>query len=174
MNCAGIMPGHEQWVIGQVWNCLESLADRCSKDRRLDTRSSFKIIEFLRNFASGVGPISVMRGEHDQGCARIGGIEQATNGAAAGTADAREADSHRARHYFDLLRAHTQKRNYCLPPVADVTLTAEEQRQLERSLDQVERENLVASVNVRCVRLADNCSGRSMIFSLRLAVQDAR
>ena len=76
------------------------------------------------------GPIDVMREEHEQGRALIRAM-------AASTGTARAA---KAREYVALLRAHIDKENGVLFPLADAVLADEEQRKLESAFAAVEHE----------------------------------
>jgi hemerythrin-like domain-containing protein len=71
---------------------------------------------------SGGGPIDVMLEEHERGRALVRAMS--------GSAGAARAAS--AREYVALLRAHIDKENEVLFPLADAVLTDDEQRMLEQ------------------------------------------
>ena len=79
---------------------------------------------------SGGGPIDVMREEHEQGRALIRAMAESRGAARAAN----------AREYVALLRAHIDKENEVLFPLADAVLADEEQRKLESAFAAVEDE----------------------------------
>jgi hemerythrin-like domain-containing protein len=76
------------------------------------------------------GPINVMREEHEQGRALIRAMTESHGAARAA----------KAREYVALLRAHIDKENGVLFPLADAVLADDEQRALASAFETVEGE----------------------------------
>jgi hemerythrin-like domain-containing protein len=165
----------EHRVIETVLDCLERMADRAERDGQLDRASADQALEFLRLFADRChhgkeedvlfarmvergmpkdgGPIAVMLHEHGQGRALISAMAAA---AAAGGAAAFVGP---ARDYAALLRAHIQKEDHILYPMAEQVLDDADQADLERRFDKVEA-TLPAGTHERMLAAARELAGR--------------
>src|SRR5574337_410770 len=105
---------------------LRTFADQChhGKEENLLFKSMVD-----RGFPREAGPIAVMLHEHDTGRAFIRGI---ADGAAVVGTDPGAAKRliENGRGYITLLRAHIDKENHILFPMADNVLTPEDQERL--------------------------------------------
>jgi hemerythrin-like domain-containing protein len=168
-----LMAEHE--LILQALDALEARLDRMGDEPTPADREFFeKVVEFLRGFADKChhgkeedllfkkmaargfptqgGPIAVMLSEHQAGRAFIRGIAE---GAAGIGSDPRAAETidRNARGYLDLLRNHIAKENQVLFPMADRTLSAEDQRDLSLAFDRFETQETGAGVHERMIGL---------------------
>jgi hemerythrin-like domain-containing protein len=168
-----LMAEHE--LILQALDALEARLDRMGDEPSPADREFFeKVVEFLRGFADKChhgkeedllfkkmaargfptqgGPIAVMLSEHQAGRAFIRGIAE---GAAGIGSDPRAAETidRNARGYLDLLRNHIAKENQVLFPMADRTLSAEDQRDLALAFGRFETQETGAGVHERMIGL---------------------
>jgi hemerythrin-like domain-containing protein len=172
----------EHRVIELVLACLEELAGRADKDRKLDGASAREAIDFLRTYAdrwhhgkeedrlfpmlearglsSHEGPTFVMRNEHRQGRAHIGEMNDTVEGAARGEEVAVARFVSHARSYVSLLREHIQKEDHCLFPIADQALDDDDRRELARQFEEAEREFGDEATPQRYVKLAETLADR--------------
>lgn len=134
----------EHVVILRALDLLESATQRLERDEALPAGWWEQLLDWLRAFAdhnhhakeerslfpamvkAGVptdgGPVGVMLEEHEQGRALIAAMS-------AGDGARRTGD---ARAYLDLLRAHIDKENGVLFPLADAVLDEQAQQSLAR------------------------------------------
>jgi hemerythrin-like domain-containing protein len=181
MNATDILSS-EHRVIEQVLACLEKIADRCGSAGGLDRESASQALDFFRSFADRChhgkeeerlfplleqrglsrehGPTGVMRFEHDQGRALLGGMAAAVAAADAGDATARERFAAHARGYVDLLRAHIRKEDERLFPMANRVLSAKDQESLLEAFGAMEHEDMGQGTHERYLRLADELADR--------------
>ena len=127
-----------------------------------------KMVDFLSGFADGChhakeegylfpaleqagiprehGPIGVMLAEHDLGRKYVKGMHEALDGAQRGEkfSQHRLAFTMNARAYANLLKAHIEKENNVLFPMADVALTEERQLELSKAFERLEAEKIGA------------------------------
>ena len=179
---------HEHRVIEQVLDCLDAMAARCTQEGRVDGEAALQAIDFFRHFADGChhakeenqlfpmmeargfdahsGPTAVMRHEHVQGRSLIAAMEAAVPRASEGHGDARSAWLTAARQYSGMLRAHIEKEDHCLFPMADRGLLPADVDDLARQFEAVERDHIGPGVHERYLRLADTLAGR---FGVRRA-----
>jgi len=179
----------EHRVIERVLDCVEELAERAEKDRKLDEASAREAIDFLRSYAdrwhhgkeeeclfpmlearglsSQEGPTFVMRFEHRQGRAHIGELNDTIEGAARGEEAAVGRFVSHARSYVSLLREHIQKEDHCLFPIADQTLSDDDRRELARQFEEAERAVGAEVDPERYVTLAETLADRLGIVSKR-------
>lgn len=165
----------EHRVIEVVLDCVEKMADALDRGEKLDAESAREAIDFLRVFADRChhgkeedqlfplmeqrgyspheGPTAVMRMEHEQGRALIRRMEQAVEAAGEGFVEA-------ARGYVDLLRAHIQKEDHCLFPMADQALTPEDRDTLLQRFEHVEQGDLGPEVHQRYLGVAESLRKR--------------
>ena len=176
---------HEHRVIEQVLDCLERIAARCRSDGRLERGSAREVLDFFRSYADtchhgkeeqhlfpmleargfsgSSGPVAVMRYEHEQGRELIQGMDRAIDGAGAGDSAACAEFVHNARAYAALLRAHIQKEDNCLFPMADQALSDADQVALADCFEQVERDELEPGIHDKYVRLANELTRRNNV-----------
>lgn len=102
------------------------------------------------------GPIGVMLQEHDDGRRRVWAAAEALSGTEAGNADTRAAltTNFNLLAFVHLLRAHIDKENNVLYPMADQILTAADQADLVAAFEQVEAEEMGEGTHERYHQLA--------------------
>ena len=130
---------------------LRSFADRCHHGKEEDLL--FKAMVH-RGFPQHGGPIAVMLSEHETGRAFIRGIAE---GAAALGTDPGAAKQivENGRGYIGLLRAHINKENNILFPMADNVLTAEDQKHLGKQFERFEKDETGAGVHQAMLKLLE-------------------
>jgi hemerythrin-like domain-containing protein len=105
-----------------------------------------------RSAAAG-GPVSVMLSEHEAGREAIGKIAEALPLADV-DATARETVARNLALYAELLRLHINKENTVLFPLAERTLSDQEQAVLAEEFERIEEEETGAGVHDRYHALA--------------------
>lgn len=174
----------EHRIIEQVLSAVDVLADQARRTRSLDGQSATQAIDFIRNFADRChhakeedllfkameaagfardsGPIAVMLHEHEQGRGwvreMVAAAEEASRGGAK-AAGAIDAFVEAAWSYVELLRAHIQKEDGVLYPMADRVLTAEAQAELLVGFERVEASH-ANGTHERYVRSAQELAQR--------------
>jgi len=143
---------------------LGGMADRLEAGQDVDAAHLEQAVDFLRTFAdkchhgkeedllfaemekAGIpqqgGPIAVMLAEHTTGREYVKGLAEAVARYGAGDKAAVPAIVQNARNYVALLRAHIDKEDNILYPIADRTLTEEQQERLLECFEDVERERI--------------------------------
>ncbi len=130
---------------------LRTFADHCHHGKEEDLL--FKAM-INRGFPQHGGPIAVMLSEHETGRAFIRGI--AEGAAALGTdPGAAKRIVENGRGYIGLLRAHINKENNILFPMADNVLTPEDQEHLGHEFERFETEETGASVHEAMLKLLE-------------------
>ena len=105
-----------------------------------------------RGFPAHAGPIAVMLSEHNSGRAFIRGVADAA--ARIGSdPKAGAAIRHHGFGYIELLRNHIAKENQVLFPMADRTLSAEDQHDLTHAFERFEAQETGAGVHERMLGL---------------------
>jgi hemerythrin-like domain-containing protein len=100
------------------------------------------------------GPITVMLHEHDQGRASVRAVAAALPEAKKGNASAVAAVGEDLFSYIELLRAHIDKENDILFPMAERLLSADDMRQLSAAFEKVEAEEIGEGVHEKYHQLA--------------------
>lgn len=135
----------EHTVIERVLGILETRIRGIEAGQPVDQSFFTGAIKFVREFADGVhhqkeesvlfpalcdaglpkeaGPVGVMLYEHDEGRQYIRAMEAALPEAAAGDEASRSRLIEATLGYVNLLRAHIDKENFILFPMADNVLT---------------------------------------------------
>ena len=128
---------------------LRTFADRCHHGK--EENLLFKTM-VERGFPLQGGPIAVMLSEHETGRALIRGIAE---GAASLGRDPAAAQRiiENARGYIRLLRAHIDKENTILFPLADSVLGPQDQEDLGKEFERFEAEETGAGVHEASLRL---------------------
>ncbi len=141
---------------------LGRMADRLDAGQDVDAAHLEQALDFIRTFAdkchhgkeedllfvemekAGIpqqgGPIAVMLAEHTTGRAYVKGMADAVTQYAAGDRAAAPSIVQNARNYIALLQAHIDKEDNILYPLADRSLTEEQQGKLLDSFAEVERQ----------------------------------
>lgn len=175
-----LMAEHE--VILSVLDCVERLAEDAERRGALDIESAGQALEFLANFADrchhgkeedqlfpalisrglprNAGPVAVMLSEHELGRAEVAGMRTALGDARRSVAGSAQRFAGHARAYVELLRAHIDKENGVLFPMADGMLGEAEQAELTRAFDRVEREDIGHGEHERYLELARGLCAR--------------
>lgn len=125
--------------IGQMIDFIQSFADRChhaKEEKLLFTRMQ------ERGVPAQGGPIGVMLQEHDDGRRLVRAAAEVLPQATAGDATARTALADNLLRFGDLLRAHINKEDNILYPMADEILTTVDQADLTAAFDRVEAEEM--------------------------------
>ena len=178
MRATEVLKG-EHRVIEQVLDCLERMANRCEHEGRLDPGPARDAVTFFRGFADRnhhgkeeqqlfpmledrgfspeAGPTAVMRGEHVDGRALVEQLEGAIDGAALGDESAVRGFVVWSRTYVQMLRAHIEKEDTCLFPMADRVLREADQREL---LLRFGRGDATPADRERFLRMADALADR--------------
>ena len=93
------------------------------------------------------GPIAVMLQEHDEGRRRVKAVAEALPQAGSGNASALASVRSNLLAYVQLLRAHIDKEDNVLYPMADRLFTPEDQRELTEAFEKVEAEEIGEGVH---------------------------
>ncbi len=172
----------EHRVIEQVLSCLEAIVRQARSTGRLDGPPARDAIAFFRHFADHChhgkeeahlfptleakgfprhgGPTGVMLYEHEQGRARLHGMDESLEGASAGDPAALERFLTNAEGYVSLLREHIYKEDHILFQLADRTLTEAEQRELLAAFRKVEAEEMDAGTHEKYLQVAQDLATR--------------
>jgi hemerythrin-like domain-containing protein len=143
---------------------LDAVATRLEAGQSVPRKDLDAIIEFLAVFAdkchhakeeeylfpalekAGVprerGPIGVMLAEHSKGRGFIADLKAAVAGVAAQDRGSIDSFARAARDYIDLLRAHIDKENNVLFPMAESRLGDPEDAALVETFEKLERERI--------------------------------
>lgn len=168
---------HEHRVIEKMLDVVEVAAERLEAGGEVDPEVFAQAAEFFRSFADRChhgkeerhlfaklvekglsrdsGPIAVMLAEHDQGRAHVRAMAEAADRLKEGdpaTASDQSAVVDLTAHaqgYVELLRAHIQKEDRILFPLADRVLGEAEQEALAKTFDRVEAEEMGEGVHER-------------------------
>jgi len=150
----------EHRVIEVVLRCLERISDEAITTGALNEESAVQAVDVIRTFADkchhgkeedhlftrlvehGVpqegGPVGQMLLEHEQGRAYVKSMAESVPDAATGKKEALQKFAQNACGYVQLLRAHIQKEDTILFPMADRMLSEEDQAQLMKAAEGVE------------------------------------
>jgi len=165
----------EHRVIEVMLDCLERLTEQALEAGALDEEAARQAVDFIRNFADkchhgkeegklfpalvakglpeNSGPVAVMLREHEQGRTFVRGMNENIAAAAHGDRRALESFAEHARGYINLLRAHIQKEDGVLFPLADEILTEAEQQSLLNNFDVIESEHMGAGTHEKYLNI---------------------
>jgi len=130
---------------------LRTFADKCHHGK--EEHLLFKTM-VERGFPREAGPIAVMLHEHDVGRAFVRGIaEAAASPVVDGAAVRRMIEN--GRGFIQLLRAHIDKENTILFPMADNVLGPEDHAYLEKAFERFEAEETGAGVHEAMLKLLE-------------------
>lgn len=118
---------------------LRNFADRCHHGK--EERQLFRLME-QHGMSHNAGPLAVMLHEHDEGRRHVRAMSEALPGASSGDAAAVKTFAEHARAYAALLRAHIDKEDRVLYPMAERMLSQDEDQQLVAAFDAIEREEM--------------------------------
>ena len=170
---------HEHRVIELVLAGLERLAGQVEAGQPLDRTLAAKALEIIVNFAdrchhgkeeqhlftlmakhgmpTETGPLFVMLHEHEEGRGHVRAMREALAAAPGEVADARFAAS--AHAYAALLRSHIYKEDNVLYPMAERMLNDQDDAQLLREFDEVERQEMGEGVHEKYPQWAHELAG---------------
>jgi len=160
---------HEHQIILMVLEVAEREAQSIQDSGEVQADRIEKMLDFFRNFADrchhakeeklffvkmqerGVpvrgGPIAVMLQEHDEGRRRVQSVAEALPQVRSGEASALGSVRSNLLAYIQLLRAHIDKEDHILYPMADLLFTPEDQRALTEAFEKVEAEEIGEGVH---------------------------
>jgi len=144
-----VNPDHLEGIIG----FFRVFVDRCHHGKEEDLL--FPLMEAAGVIKQG-GPLGVMLSEHDMGRGHVRGMAEALakykveNGKSAS-----ELAAH-AREYIALLRAHIEKENMVLFPMADAHVSEARQEKLYDEFEKLEQEKIGTGVHEGFHRLLDD------------------
>jgi len=167
----------EHRVIERVLDALAVAADRLARGDPIDATFFLDAAEFIRGFADGChhhkeegvlfpamhaagmpthgGPIGVMLAEHEEARALTRALREGAQRMASGDRAAVAQVVNAAREYVRLLRAHIQKEDQILFPMADQAIPASQHARVEQEFDRVEREESGADAHTKYHALAE-------------------
>ncbi len=167
----------EHRLIKKVLNWGEAELARIAGGKKPDLAKLAKAVDFIRNFAdrchhakeegllfrrmeekgmpSQGGPIAVMLHDHELGRAHVAAVAGALEGAGRGETAALSTLRENLAGYIALLRAHIDKEDHILYPMADRLLGPADQEALLCDFERVEREEIGAGVHEKYHRLAE-------------------
>lgn len=173
---------HEHQIILMVLDAAEREVGRIQDGGTVNADTLEKIVDFFRNFADRChhakeetqlfakmqergmpgdrGPIAVMLVEHDEGRRRVRAVAEALSQAKKGDSLAIASLKENLLAYVQLLRAHIDKEDDILYPMADQLFTPEDQRALTEAFEKIEAEEIGEGVHDKYHRLAHELAER--------------
>ena len=167
----------EHKVIRRMLEILSKLTDGLEKGSEFNTEHGEKIVDFIRTFAdkchhkkeedllfvamenSGIpregGPIGVMLMEHDRGRSYVKGMDEAIKSYKNNDKDAIKKFIENANGYVSLLDEHIYKEDNILYMMADMHLGTEEQEELLKEFERVEKEIIGEGVHEKYLKLVE-------------------
>lgn len=177
----------EHRVIEVVLDCLEKMAVQAEENGRLEREPAEQAVDLIKNFADRChhgkeedrlfpamvargmpqegGPIGVMLTEHDLGRSFVRQMAQSLEAAAAGDAPALLVFVDNARNYIQLLRAHIQKEDRILFPMADRILSEDDQKTLLGEFARVESDHMGSGTHERYLKIAQSLAAKYGVSS---------
>jgi hemerythrin-like domain-containing protein len=166
----------EHALILQALDALEQKISKLESGAPADRAYFEKAVEFLRTFADKChhgkeehllfktmvdrgfplqgGPIAVMLSEHDVGRSLIRGLAEGAAKLGQDPAASRQVIEN-GRGYIRLLRAHIDKENTILFPMADSVLGPQDQEDLGKEFERFEAEETGAGVHEASLKLLE-------------------
>jgi len=155
---------HEHRAVERVVGVLEKAATAVRDGGEPDVRLFEMAVDFFRNFTDCChhgkeeqalfpalekkavrrerGPIGVMLSEHDEGRARIAGMLDALAMLKKGDEPGRDLLVREALAYAEMIRAHIEKEDGVLFPLAERLLDDSEKRAMVERFGEIEREHM--------------------------------
>lgn len=121
--------------LGEIVDFIRTFADRCHHGK--EEKHLFALMA-ERGFSLEFGPLAVMMADHEQGRAYVKAVAGALEKAQAGGELDEATVKTNLAAYAELLRGHIFKEDNVLYPMADTTLTPEDQQALREAFDRVE------------------------------------
>ncbi len=169
---------HEHEVILLVVEAAKKVVEKIEQEDRLDLQKARKLMEFFSNFADkchhakeekllfplmqdrGIpkegGPIGVMLKEHEDGRAFIKGATEALKCLEAGQTKSNPLAVFRVnlKEYIELITSHIDKEDNILFPMAENIFAEDDEAELLRAFEKVEKEDIGAGVHEKFHKLA--------------------
>ncbi len=145
----------DQQVFVDASDFFKNFADRCHHGKE-ETLLFKKLME--RGLSGEVGPISVLMREHQDGRAHVRRMSE-LSAKDLNVAARRELAMH-TRGYVSLLTQHIMKEDSVLFPLADQILTPDDQAELEKGFEKIEKEVMGAGTHERYHRMIDELERR--------------
>ena len=167
----------EHRLIERALAALETAADRLERGERIAAAFFADAAEFIRGFADGChhrkeegvlfvamhaagmpvegGPIAVMLAEHEEARTLTRALREGAGRMASGNPAASPQVVDAARGYARLLRAHIQKEDRILFPMAEQVIPPSQHAQVEEDFERVEREESGPDAHERYHALAE-------------------
>ena len=171
----------EHRVIEQMLSVMDEMADRALQRGTLDSQGAAQAIDFIRTFADKChhakeedvlfvsmeavgfphdnGPIAVMLHDHDSGRAFVRAMADVVDDAARGDTDALRTFANNARSYTEMLRAHIQKEDRILYPMADQSFDDSDEAELLAAFQKADNQ-ACAGIHERYLELARTLAGQ--------------
>ena len=168
----------EHRVIERVLDTLEKAANQLREGQDVSPDFFVGAADFIKGFADGChhrkeegvlfkamavhgmpdhdGPIGVMLKEHEEARRLTRGMRDGAERMAAGDAAASGEVASYAMDYVGLLRAHIQKEDNVLFPMADQIIPADEEAQVSKDFERLDLEDAGAGVREKFVALAED------------------
>ena len=172
----------EHRVIEVVLTCLEKMTQKAEAEKQLAKEDATDAVSFIRNFADAChhgkeedqlfvmleekgmpkegGPVAVMLQEHEQGRAFVRAMDENIESAASGNEEAINQFAQAARGYVNLLRAHIQKEDGILFPMATRFLDEDDQKELLKRFDHVEHDHMGEGTHEKFLGLAEQLADK--------------
>ncbi|MCA9412350.1 MAG: hemerythrin domain-containing protein [Candidatus Omnitrophica bacterium] len=172
----------EHRIIEQVLNCLEKIGEEAKQNERIEREPTEDALDFFKRFADqchhgkeedrlfplaherGIpqegGPIGQMLLEHTIGREAIRKMENAIPAASEGDPPGLASFLEGAQEYVQLLRAHIQKEDQVLFPMADRVLSREDQEKLLASFQEAETTLHDPGTHQACIGIANRLADR--------------
>ncbi len=135
--------------VGKMLDFFRNFADRCHHGKEED-----HLFKLLQHKPPARGPVAVMLQEHEIGRGFLRRTQEGLEALRSGRADGATQVVEGLRGYSELLRAHIDKENYVLFPMADQILAPAEQERLAAVFARVEEEEIGQGVHQRYEELA--------------------
>ncbi len=167
----------EHKVIRRMLDILTKLTERLEKGDEFNVEHGEKAVDFIRTFAdkchhgkeedllfvamekAGIpregGPIGVMLMEHDRGRNYVKGMDEAIKSYKNNDKEAVKKFIENARGYVSLLDEHIYKEDNILYMMADMHLGTQEQEELLREFERVEKEKIGEGVHEKYHKLVE-------------------
>ena len=158
--CDSLVQEHD--IIERVLDALEKEARTVAAGAAVDRTFFATAISFVRQFADGLhhqkeeqilfpalcdagipkdgGPVGVMLYEHDEGRGHIRAMDSSLDAASSGDDSARRQLVQESLAFVELLRAHIQKENMILFPMAERALDPRQQETVRAEFESAEYE----------------------------------
>jgi hemerythrin-like domain-containing protein len=139
-------------IVLKLLDFVRTFADACHHAKE-EKRLFVKMNE--RGMPLNAGPLAVMLREHEEGRRMVRSAADALPLAARGDKRALQALKEGLAGYVDLLRAHIDKEDNILYPMADKLFTPDDQKALAEAFARVEAEETGAGVHEKYHKLAE-------------------